>query len=243
MGNVELPEELRQHIDRINRLLATQNTMPNKLEAIAEVIERTIPGADAVSIALVVGDATVTGAASSRIAVEADLVQYGHNQGPCITSVRKQTPVRIDVLRQDERYDHFAPGALEVGVESVLSVPIFWAGDVVGSVNLYSREPRAFSGATLGQLAPVVEYAAEVISHSPLYAETLGLVEGLVATVADADDIQLAIGILLGRGVASEEAAWSVLRADALRAGEPIADTARRVISGAQSAQETRGDL
>ena len=231
---MELPELLRPHLDCVNRLVATQTTLPSKLEAIAEVIERTIPGCDAVSIALVVEESTVTGAVTSQLAVEVDLVQYAYNQGPCLTAVAERTPVRIDMLRQDERFEHFAPGAIALGVESSLSVPVIWAGDVVGSLNIYSTKPNAFTDATLDDVAPIADYAAQIIGTSPLYAASLDLVEGLIASVNDTDDIQIAIGLLIGIGTATEAEAWAILRDRALKTGRSITATARQ-ITGAPS--------
>jgi GAF domain-containing protein len=228
---MELPGDLRQHVDRVNRLLATQNTMPAKLEAVAEILERTVPRCDAVSVAFVLEEAAVTGAASSQLAIEADIVQYAHNQGPCLTAVKKRSPVRIDVLRHDERFEHFAPGALELGVESVLSVPVLWMGSAVGSLNIYSYEPNAFTQATLDQVAPIADYAAEVIAHSPLFAASLDLVEGLVATVSETNDIETAVGFLLGMGCEDKQAALAALRSNALEAGISLVDAARRVIT------------
>lgn len=193
------------------------------------------PGVDAAAVALVVEEATITGAASSQLAIEADLVQYAFNQGPCLLSVERRHPVRIDVLRQDESFEHFAPGAIELGVESVLSVPLVWSGSVVGSFNLYSYKPRAFSDATLDQVQPLAEYAAEVIAHSPLYAAWLDLVDGLMATVTDVDDIHLAVGILLSNGSLDAEAAWNHLRRQALAENASVADVARRLLARSQS--------
>jgi GAF domain-containing protein len=239
---MELPDQLRPHLDRVNRLALTQTTLPNKLEALAEVLKRTVPGCDAVSIALVVEEATVTGAVSSQLAVEVDLVQYAHDEGPCLTSMAERSPVRIDVLRQDERFEHFAPGAVELGVESVLSVPLVWTGDVVGSINLYSTEPNAFTDATLTKVAPIAEYAAEVIGGSPLYAASLDLVDGLVATVKDNDDIQVAVGFLLGLGSATGAEAWAILRDRALKTGTSIAEAARQITGAASSDQPSDSD-
>jgi GAF domain-containing protein len=210
-------------------LAATQTTLPNKLEAVAEVLKRTVPGCDAVSIALVVEEAAVTGAVSSQLAVEVDLVQYAHDEGPCLTSMTARSPVRIDVLRQDERFEHFAPGALDLGVESSLSIPLIWAGNVVGSINLYSTRPKAFTDTTLNRVEPIADYAAQVIGRSPLHAASLDLVEGLAATIRDSDDIQVAIGYLLGHGTPTEAQAWTILREQALRSGTSIADTARQI--------------
>src|SRR5688572_28905244 len=211
-SDMELPDELRPYLDRVYRLAATQTTLPSKLEAVVEVLKRTVPGCDAVSITLVVEEAAVTGAVSSQLAVEVDLVQYAHDEGPCLTSMAERSPIRIDVLRQDERFEHFAPGAIEAGVESSLSVPLVWAGTVVGSINLYSTEPNAFTDATVTRVAPIAGYAAEVIGGSPLHAASMDLVEGLVTTVKDNDDIQIAIGFLIGAGTPTAAEAWAILR-------------------------------
>lgn len=238
---MDLPPELWQQVERVDRLLTTQRTMPHKLEAIAEVIERTVAGVSSVSIALVVEESTVTGAASSQLAIEADLVQYGFNQGPCLVSVQAARSVRIDVLRQDERFEHFAPGAIELGVESVLSVPLLSSSRVVGSLNLYGTEPGAFDERTLEAVAPFAGYAAEVIAHSPLYAASLDLVEGLVLAVGDAEDVQVAIGLLLGAEAAdTTEEAWAELRRRALVAELSIVDLARRMVAAHE--REHRSD-
>jgi len=239
---MELPDELRPYLDRVHRLATTQTTLLTELEAVAEVLERTIPDCDAVSIALVVEGATVTGAASSQLAVEIDLVQYDHDQGPCLTSMAERSPVRIDVLRQDERFEHFAPAAVERGVESSLSVPLVRDGDVVGSINLYSTQPNAFADATLTMVAPIAEYTAEVIGGSPLYAASLDLVGGLVAAVKDTDDIHVAIGFLMGLGTATEAEAWTILRDRALQNGASIAETARQITDAASSDQPSDSD-
>ncbi|HEX2577712.1 MAG TPA: GAF and ANTAR domain-containing protein [Aquihabitans sp.] len=224
------PDQLKTQIDRVNHLLSTQRTLPAKLEAIAEVLERTIPRCDAVSVALVLESASVTGAASSQLAVEADLVQYAHNQGPCLTSAQTRSVVRIDVLSQDERFEHFAPGAIEIGVESVVSVPLLHGATVVGSINLYSTEPHAFDDAALEHVRPIADYAADVISHSPLYAEALGLVEELVSYTGDRDVVAQAIGILRVREHADEAAAVALLQAEADRRGVSVPDAARAVV-------------
>jgi putative methionine-R-sulfoxide reductase with GAF domain len=239
---MELPDELRPYLDRVYRLAATQTTLPSKLEVIVEVLKRTVPGCDAVSIALVIEEAAVTGAVSSQLAVEVDLVQYAHDEGPCLTAMAERSPVRIDVLRQDERFEHFAPGAIEVGVESSLSVPVIWSGDVVGSINLYSTEPNAFTDATLTRVAPIAGYVAEVIGTSPLHAASMDLVEGLVTTVKENDDIQIAIGFLIGAGTGTAAEAWAILRDRALKTGTSIAETAREITNGRSSDRRSGPD-
>ncbi len=228
---MDLPAELRDDLERINRLLVTQRTMPAKLEAIAEILERTVPGCDSVSISLVVEESAVTGAASSQLAIEADLVQYGHDQGPCLTAAKDQSPVRIDVLQDDERFEHFAPGAIEKGVESVLSIPLLFEGTTVGSINLYSETPNAFTAEVTEQIAPFAEYAVEVIAHSPLYAASLDMVAGLVEVVDDAAQVEIAVGVLIFLRGMDQREAWEFLQRQAADTCSSLVETARHVMA------------
>jgi GAF domain-containing protein len=205
------PEGLRSRIEAVNRVLQSQRTLPAKLEALAEVLPRIVTGCDTVSMALVVEGRARTGAVSTQLAVEADLVQYRQQEGPCLTAVSTDRTVRVDVLRQDERFEHFAPGAIEYGVESVLSVPLRWAGDVVGSINMYSRSPQAFDDGTEAVVEPIARYAAELIGRSPVYAYSLELMDELAAEVYRQDVVATALGILMALSHCDEAEAWRML--------------------------------
>src|SRR3954468_12148363 len=142
---MQLPEPLLRRIDAVNRCLRTDQVLPNKLEAVAELIERILPDCDAVSIGIVAQGLIATGAASGQLAVEADLVQYDRDEGPCLSSALQVRSVRIDVLGQDERFVHFAAGAMRFDVASTLSIPLRHGDSAVGSVNLYSRVEHGFA--------------------------------------------------------------------------------------------------
>jgi GAF domain-containing protein len=228
---VDLPRDVGLDLDRLNRLLASQRALPAKLEAVAEIVQRTLPGCDAVSVALIVEEAAMTGAASSQLAIEADLVQYRHQDGPCLEAAGAQATVRIDALEHDERFEHFAPGAIDLGVESVLSIPLL-SGDIsVGSLNLYSQRSHAFPTDAPEQIAHIAAYAVEVIVESELYASTVDLVQRLVEVVEDAGHVEIAVGaLLLLRGMTHEEA-WAHLHRLVVESGQSIVECARQVSS------------
>jgi GAF domain-containing protein len=75
--------------------------------------------------------------------LELDLVQYDTAEGPCLTALGGQT-VRFAVLEKSERFPHFAIGAADQRIRSVLSTPIRNDDDIIGSLNLYSRQPDGF---------------------------------------------------------------------------------------------------
>jgi GAF domain-containing protein len=233
---MDQPEDLRSRIEVVNRVLRSQRTLPAKLEAVTEMLLRVVPGCDSASVALVVEGRVRTGAVSSDLAIEADLIQYREQEGPCLRSVSSAAPVRIDVLRQDEEFVHFAPGAIERGVESVLSIPLLWDRDVVGSLNLYSRSPGAFDSYAESEVDPLAHYAAELIARSPVYAYTLDLMDELAAEVLRRDTVAVALGILMSIGHCDEVEAWQMLQEVPAGDDQSLAERARFVIDtlGAQ---------
>ena len=59
---------------------------------------------------------------TDRVALQMDLVQYDNNEGPCITALTGET-IRIGFAPTDQRFPHFAVGAADRRVLSVLSTP------------------------------------------------------------------------------------------------------------------------
>ena len=228
---MNLPEELLTRIEVVNRVLATERTLPAKLEAVVELLERTVPRCDSASVALTLeSDTATTAAATGQLALEADLVQYRHRDGPCLWAVTHAKVVRIDMLDQDERFEHFAPGAIEAGVRSSLSIPLLWNGRVVGSFNLYSTTANAFSDELVTSLTPIADYAGLLIGSSPLFVYSLDLLRQLAFTVNERDRIATAIGVLSVRENTDDQAAWVSLQRRAIEEETSVGDMARRVV-------------
>lgn len=228
---MDLPENARRAIEQLNDRFVSERTLPAKLEAVAQMIHALVPGCDAASISLTVEEATITGASTSQMAIEADLVQYRTSEGPCLDAAAEQAVIRIDVLAHDERYEHFAPGAIEAGVESVLSLPLVADGRTVGSINLYSRTPRAFTDDDPTRVSDHMTYAARLIADSPLYAASTDALTHLIEADHTAAQVAMAIGMLsISHGYSSSEA-WDHLVVLGDRDGSSIVECARRLIS------------
>ncbi len=227
---MELPRTLQADVDDLNGLLTTQSADLARLQAAAHIVARTVPGCDSASIGLLVEDAALTGACTSRLALEADLVQYREQEGPCLSAAGRRSAVRIDVLAEDERFVHFAPGAIALGVESVLSLPLVADELGVGSLNLYSTTPRAFVDVRPDLVAPIADYTADVIATSALYAASVDVLERLIDIAEEATLVEMALEALRAeRGLGSGEA-WAALHHDAMEVGS-MAAAARRVVT------------
>lgn len=227
---MDLPPDVAQRIGRLNELLRSQRVLTNKLAAVADLAQLALPDCDGASIALIVEEATFTGASSSQIAIEADMVQYRHGEGPCLSAVDEASVVRIDLLSHDERFEHFAPEAMEIGVESVLSIPLLEGEVVVGSMNLYSSKPAAFSGDAADQVAHLSAYATGLISGSHLYRSTGNLLQRLMEVVDDSAQVEIAVGVLIVRQDMTASQAWEHLMDLAAASGASIIATARQLI-------------
>src|SRR4051812_33644889 len=124
---------------RLAEVLQTQRTLGAALAGIAEAAVVSVPGCDAASVALSIEGRPATAAATARVALELDLVQYDSNDGPCLRSFREMETLRFDLVEAGEAFPHFATAAGAQGVQGVLSVPATWGADLVATLNLYSR--------------------------------------------------------------------------------------------------------
>ena len=227
----DLPTDSVERLSRVARLLSTQRTLPAKLETVVAIAQRTIPACDSAGIILIIEGEPTTAAVTDRLAVEIDLVQYETGQGPCLGAIADSEVIRIDVIEKDSRFTRFAPGALDLEVNSFLSLPLTANGRVVGAFNLYSRRPDAFDEEAERVAQPLADYAAEAISTSPLYGYSLDMVEGLVETMESRALIEQATGVIMvtDRCTSGEALAW--LRDLALARGASMRSTAERVIA------------
>ncbi len=226
----ELPHESVEKLARVSKLLRTQRTLPAKLETVVDLAKRTAPNCDAAGISLLIEQEPTTTAVSSRLAVEIDLVQYQTGQGPCLDAISGANVVRIDVLDRDSRFTRFAPGALALDINSVLSIPLNAPRGTVGALNLYSHQPNAFDARTVEVVQPLADYAADAISTSPLYAYSLDMVDGLVESMESRALIDQAAGVLMGIEELAAEEALDRLRELALVSGESMRTVATWVL-------------
>ena len=225
-----LPPETVEKLARVTKLLKTQRTLPAKLEAVVALVKRTIPACDAAGVCLLIDGEPTSVAVSDRLAVEIDLVQYRTAEGPCLAALDAGQVIRIDVLEADTRFTHFAPGALDLDLSSVLSMPLTANGRTVGALNLYSQQPDAFDDRSEEAAQPMVDYAAEVISTSAIYAYSLDMVDGLAETIESQALIDQATGVLMATEERSSAQALDRLRELALSSGESMRTVAKWVL-------------
>jgi len=226
-----LTPETVEKLSRVTRLLKTQRTLPTQLEAVVDIVKRAVAACDGAGIVLLVDGELTSVAVTDRFTIEIDLIQYQTGEGPCLAALNDGNVVRIDILERDRTFTRFAPGALDRGLQSILSTPLAAHGRTVGALNMYSMQANAFDDRTVEAIRPMADYAGQAISTSPLYAYSLEMVDGLAEDLATRAVIEQATGVLMASQEATSQDAQGQLRDLAVRSGESMQTVAEWVIA------------
>lgn len=222
-------EDVASALQRLADVLQNQRTLGAALARIAEAAVDSVPGCDASSVALSIEGHPATAAVTARVALELDLVQYDTDEGPCLTSFRTMQSLRLDVVERGEEFPHFAVAAQARGVLGVLSLPATWGGEIVATLNLYSRRgPFDETATTTGKVL-----AAEIaiaVSRSPEFAAGRAIVEQAQRDADDRADVDVATGLLMATQGCTAEQAEGLLREAAAHEERTILQIAHRII-------------
>ncbi|MGH9096208.1 MAG: GAF domain-containing protein, partial [Acidimicrobiales bacterium] len=131
------------------------------LRLLVTLTRATVTGADGVSVSLRRHGSLSTVASSNGAITGLDADQYATGQGPCIDASAQGRWFHVESLDTETRWPAFASIGRELGVQSILSSPLWARGEPVGSLNIYSRTAATFAPKDQ-ELAE--EYAAEASS-------------------------------------------------------------------------------
>jgi GAF domain-containing protein len=225
-----MSEHLVNALEELADVLQTQRSLGVALANIVEAATLSVPGCDLGTIALSIGGRPATAAMTGTVALELDLAQYDSDEGPCLTSFRNASALRLDMYEQGDAFPHVAVAARRVGVRAVLSVPAIWGGETVGTLNLYSRT-RPFDESAETVAAVLAAQVAIAVSRSPEYAAARAVVEEAQRNADDQSQIAFATGLLIGSQECTIEQAEGLLRQAAKQDEQSILQIAQRIIA------------
>ncbi|WP_375423673.1 GAF domain-containing protein [uncultured Friedmanniella sp.] len=142
----EPPDPLLDAVyDSVAVMMAGSEDLTEGLVEVAELVTHSLPGADGAGVALMRGDEVVLRVGSSKLVDEADAIQYGLDEGPCLSAVAEARAIRTGSFREHEdRWPHFAPAVQQLGIGSMLSLPLRVRTEVIGSINIYALRGDGF---------------------------------------------------------------------------------------------------
>jgi signal transduction histidine kinase len=92
--------------------------------------------------------------------------------------VRRKKPMQIENVQSSSRYQHVAVARLE-GLVALLSVPLLFAGQAIGTLSVYTGQPYSFSDDETRILSALAELSAIAIHKARLYERVVDVEEQL----------------------------------------------------------------
>jgi GAF domain-containing protein len=199
--------DLTESVFALSSLSAARLSLEDLLTRVAAFAVHAIPGADGAGLTLIERGRSNTVVASAGFVRDVDDIQYGINQGPCITAAATGATVRSGSLNADPRWPRLGPRVGRLGVNSVLSLPLLSDDLVVGAMNVYAHGKHAFDerAERVGEFFAVP--AAIAVQNAQILANSQRLTENLQHALVNRAVIDQAIGIIISRtGLTADEA-------------------------------------
>jgi signal transduction histidine kinase len=92
--------------------------------------------------------------------------------------VRRKKPMQVTNVQESSRYQHVEVARCE-GLVSLLSVPLIFAGQAIGTLSIYTGRPYSFSNEEISILSALAELSAIAIEKARLYERVVDVEEQL----------------------------------------------------------------
>lgn len=192
------------------------------LEAIAQSATTTVSAAEAAGINLMHGNTFLPQAVHGEAPPVLDSVQQRTGSGPCIDASRDQCVIEITAMNTESRWPEFAARAVDLGVASMLCLPLWIDDRSLGSLSLYAHRAAAFDN-TARKLAQLFA------THAALALGDAQRTERLRRAMSNRDVIGQAKGMLMERHGMTAEEAYELLVDASQRTNRKVVDLAHEL--------------
>jgi GAF domain-containing protein len=225
------PTDLAKSIGALGSLDPQRGLAPT-LQQIAHAAKQLF-AADAAGLMLVDAEGQLRWAsASDQTAQTIEDGQERLAQGPCAVAFSQRLPAAITNIHTDPDWAEFTQVLLAEGVCAALSVPVELDGGVLGTLDIYAREPRDWDPSEVAALQAYAGLVASLLSAA-VAAQVKGrLADQLQAALAHRWLIEQAKGVVMGRERLDAQAAFERLRQAARSSTRRLADVAKEVTDG-----------
>ena len=221
-------DSFNERLAAIARALLHEPDVQATLKRTVTDAAATLDGAVFASVSLVLRRRQVeTPVFTDERARWADQLQYELGQGPCLDAVWVQDTFYIDDLTTESRYGDWGRRVVaDTGIRSSLSLQLFTDPDAVislGSLNLYSQQPRSFDPDTRAEAVAFAAHAAIALEGAQTEAH---LRSGLVTRTV----IGQAEGILMERLKITANQAFGLLSRLSQQSNVKLREVARNLV-------------
>jgi GAF domain-containing protein len=153
-----------------------------------------------------------TVASSSEEALRMDEVQYNFDDGPCLRAARERHTVHVPDFEQEDRFAAYRAAVEGYGIRSALGVPIVLMGGANAAIDIYCREPNAFTDEVIAQAEAFAAEASKSLTLAVKMANLSETSKDLEAALETRTVINLAAGVMMAQNRCSQEEAINILK-------------------------------
>jgi GAF domain-containing protein len=236
MTHVE-PMDPHEAFAELSRIRLADIDIDTLLDKIAQLAQRTIPGADEVSVTLVYGNKPQTAAFTGRLALTLDEMQYERGYGPCLAAAASISTLIVPDTDSDDRWPGWARTAAQAGAHSSLSVGLPVQEHVTGALNIYATVPNAFDDDAVVIAQTLAGFAAVGLANAHLYETQATLAGHMQRAMENRAVIEQAKGIIVGDRRCTPEQAFAILAKLSQDTNRKLRDVAAALVENASRPQ------
>jgi GAF domain-containing protein len=210
-------------------LALSEHSLHSLLQTVADLAKRVMPGDIEASVSLLVADRATTVVYTGQLALDLDESQYGRGCGPCLHAAGTGEPVEITDARTDPRWADYMQRAVQRGSLSSLSIPLGSPQTMRAALNIYAREPAAFTDDNRPAARRFAHLAGVVVANMHSYQNARQLADNLEAAMESRAVIDQAKGILMERYKLTADEAFKLLTQASMAANRKLRDIADRL--------------
>ena len=171
-------------------------------------------------------------AASDDVIRHIEALQIELGEGPCLAAYKSGETVIVPDLRTDDRFPHFAPRAVDVGMVSMQSFALVAHDECVGALNMYSADATAIEEDAVEAGRVLADVTTAYILNARTLADSSKLAGQLEWALHSRVIIEQAKGKLSERVGVDVGEAFDMMRRHARSKGKRLHDVARDVVEG-----------
>jgi GAF domain-containing protein len=169
-------------------------------------------------------------AASEERIVAAERHQERVESGACYEAYTRNELIAVDDLEADHRWPDYSARMKELGLRSVIGVPMNAFGRTIGVINIYRDAPSTWTPGDIDAAQIVASMGAGYIINANQMREQTDLADHLQSALDSRDVIGQAKGILMSRRGVDADAAFEALRAASQASNRKLRDVAQELL-------------
>lgn len=199
--------QVDQSVNSLGELRFEGQTIDSIVGHIGRLAVQTMDGWDAAAASLVAGDRVATYGATDERVSPADQAQYDADKGPCVDALKSGELQYFNGTTVEPRWRQFAEAAADCDIYSTLSFPLRLDDQVMGALNLYSKERDAIRPGDREEGSLFAAHAAVAIANAQVYLHKDAQVHQVEEGLQTRTMIGQATGLLMAQeGMTSDEA-------------------------------------